>query len=197
MREPINPNLYQEYQANAALQQQQQDAAMSGQAPYMLQQQQVTQAALVEQTNPAHVLKDIEMRLRGEEEKFDGTIEKVGEPLMNDIGIGRMRAILSSIINQNTILSHLEDKEISNFIIQVSDDLVDDLAENWFRYGINDKRLLDHICDIILISSYAALKRAWKQNEKNWLNRAVVENINTSPRMMPQKKEGFWSRFKL
>lgn len=201
MKPQIDPNIVAEYNMQRNLQteglRQQADAEMQANAPYLVQQQQMTQAALVEQTNPTNVLKDIEMRLRGKEEKFDGTVVDIGKPLMNNKGIARIRTLLSAIVNQNTILSHLEDREIGRMIITLGDDLCDDLTLNWKDYDIKDKVLLDHIVDICLMNAYMALKRAWKQNEKNWLNKAVVENINTAPRMLPQKKETFMSRFKL
>ena len=193
----VPPEYYYPYAMNSDLQTQNIDAQMSQQVPNMLQQQQAVQAAIIEQTNPDRVLRDIELRLKGKEERADGTIQKVSEPLMNDLGIGRIRSLLSSVINQNTILSYLEMDEIGRIMIKLGDDIGDSLEINWKEFGINDKTILDHIVDICLIPTFMTLKRAYKQNEKNWLNKAVIENINTSPRMMPQKKEGFFSRFKI
>ena len=42
-----------------------------------------------------------------------------------------------------------------------------------------------------------ALKRAEGQGEKNWLSKISVENISSVPRMSMNKKEGFWSKFRL
>ena len=163
----------------------------------MIQQQQQIQAALVEQTNPVHVLEEVELKLGGFRQEYDGTFKKVSEPLMNKNGINRMLFLLSSIVNQNTILSHLEQEEIGRLIIQVSNDVIDDLVLNWKEYDIKDKILLDHIVDAVLFPSFMALKRAWKQNEKNWLNKTVVETITTAPRPIMQKKEGIFSKLRL
>lgn len=187
-----------EYQGNLQkdLQQTQIQAEQGMNAPALVQQAQQVQAALVEQTNPSHILDDVELKLRGFRQKWDGSYEKFGEPLMNDRGIGRMLFILSSVVNQNTILSHLEAGEIGNLIMRIDEDIIDDLVLNWKEYGIKDKVLLDSIVDAVVIPAFVSLKRAWKQNEKNWLNKLVLENINTSPRAIP-RKEGFMNKLKL
>lgn len=179
-----------------ALTQQQIQGQQAMHVPGMFQAQQQVQAALVAQTNPLHVLDDIEQKLRGKRMDYDGQYKKISEPLMNEQGIGRMLFLVSSIVNQNTILSHLESQEIGKLITKIGDDIVDDLVLNWYRYGIKDKMLLDHIVDVILIPSFMALKRAWKQNEKNWLGKVTVETLNNAPRVA-MKKEGFWSKLKL
>ena len=188
--------MQRQYGYQEALQRQQIDAQQGMSAPAILQQQQMVQAALVEQTNPEHVLKEIELKLKGFRLDNNGELQKQGEPLMNQRGIGRLLFLISSIVTQNTILSHLEEKEISNLIIRIGDDIIDDLTLNWKEYGIQDKIMLDQIVDSVLFPSFMALKRAWKQNEKNWLNKTVVESISTSPTM--QHRQGrFMSRFKL
>jgi len=192
MQQPIPP----EIMAQEVLNQQQIEAQQGMNAPALVQQQQIVQAALVEQTNPAHLLREIDLKLRGFKEQYDGSFKKVSNPLMNEKGISRILFILSSVVNQNTILSHLELEEIGRLIIRIDQDIIDDLVSNWKDYAIPDKMLLDHILDACIIPCFLALKRAWKQNEKNWLNKAVVETINSTPRMS-QKKEGFLSKLKL
>ena len=193
---PIDP-LQKQFQAEEAITQQQIQAEQGMNAPALVQQQQQVQAALVEQTNPAHVLEDVELKLKGFRLKWDGSYERLSDPLMNQKGISRILFLLSSVVNQNTILSHLEAAEIGRLIVRVSDDVIDDLVLNWKEYEIKDKMLLDHITDVTLIPSFMALKRAWKQNEKNWLNRAVVESITTAPRVAQQQKGGFLNKLKL
>lgn len=183
-----------DYEINRSLTDQQIQGQMGMNAPNMVQQQQELQAALVAQTDPSIILEEVELKLRGYRLKY-GKIEKVSEPLMNEKGISRMIFILSSVVNQNTILSHLEIEEIGRLIIQVNDDVVDDLVVNWKEYGVKDKMLLDHIVDVTIIPCFMSLKRAWKQNEKNWLNKAVIETISSQPKM--PKKEGFLSKMKL
>jgi len=186
-----------DYQAQSALQAQQIQAEQGMNAPAMIQQQQQIQAALVDQTNPLHVLEELELKLKGFRQNYDGTYKKISSPLMNENGINRILFLISSIVNQNTILSHLELEEIGRLIMRVSDDTIDDLVLNWREYDIRDKILLDAIVDSVLFPCFMSLKRAWKQNEKNWLNRAVVETISNSPRNPMQKRDGIFSKLKL
>jgi len=186
-----------QFDVQSALQQQQTNAQQGMNAAGIVGQQQQVQAALVEQTNPDHILESVRLKLEGYRQKWDGSLIKVSDPLMNKRGISMMLFNLSTIVNQNTILSHLEEREISKMIIRVSDDIVDDLTLHWNEYGIEEEIMRDHILNATLIPSFMALKRAWKQNEKNWLNRAVVESISSSPQPTQNTQGGFFSRFKL
>lgn len=185
------------YNAQAAIQQQGVQAQTLASYPQMYENQQQHQAVLVEQTNPSKVIDEIVLSLSGYEYKFDGSLEKVGEPVVNQFGINRLRFIMRSIINQNTVLSHLEEREVNKLIIQLTDDIIDDLTLNWKEYGIKDKIMLDYVVDSIMFPSYMALKRALEQNEKNWLGKISVENITNAPRMPQAKQGGFWNKLKL
>jgi len=193
----MNKDMYEQYQMQGDIQRQSGELQMSSIAPQMHEQVAQAQAVLVEQTNPDKVLEEITMKLKGQLRNYDGTISQISKPLMNEKGVSRMLFIMSSIINQNTILSHLEDDEISKVMMQLGDDITDDLTLNWKDYGINDKMLLDHIEDAILIPSYFSLKRALGQNEKNWLGKITVENISGGKQFQAPKKEGLLSKFRL
>ena len=193
----MDKEIYEQYQMQGDMQRQAGEMQMSAVAPQMHEQVAQAQAVLVEQTNPDRVLEDITLKLKGQIRNIDGTVTQLGKPLMNQKGVDRMLFIMSSIINQNTILSHLEDDEISKVMVQLGDDITDDLTLNWKDYGIGDKMLLDHIEDSILIPAYFALKRALGQNEKNWLGKITVENISGSRQFNAPKKEGLLSKFRL
>lgn len=194
----MNPEFYEEFNAQRDLQQAQIDAETRLNAPGIMQNQQAVQAALVEQINPVHVLKQIQLQLRGQmEDPYTGEIQQISEPLMNEVGTGNMLVLASSVVNQNTIMSSFDEKEINKMILQLGEDITDDLTMNWKEYGIKDKTKLDVIEDIVLFMSYSSLKRALSGGERRFLGTTTVESINTAPRMMPQKKEGFLSRFKI
>jgi len=185
------------FKAQEALQQQNLDANSTMYAPQLQEQMQQNQAVLVEQTNPKKIVHDILLRLRGKEEKLDGTLVTVSAPKMNQEGIENVWFVLESHINQNTILSHLDKNEIRNIMDSLSDDLVDDLSLNWKKYGIEKKTDLDTINNSIIVNIYLALKRAEGQNEKNWLSKISVENISSASRMPSRKKESFWDKFRI
>ena len=180
-----------------ALQQQGLESQGMYNAPQLHEQMQQNQAVLVDQTNPKRIVKEIILRLRGLEEKPDGTLVQVAEPKINKKGIDNIWFILDSHINQNVILSHIEKNEIQKMMTGLQEDLVDDLSLNWREYGIKKKTDLDTINNSVLFNVYLALKRAEGQNEKNWLGKISVENISNASRLPSMRKEGFWSKFKL
>jgi hypothetical protein len=185
------------YEMQNYLQQNQLDAQQSQNAPQLYESFQQNQAILVEQTNPNKIVNDILLRLRGVEKRPDGTIVRVSRPKVNNVGLENISFILKSQINQNIILSHLEEQEVRNLILSLSDDLVDALALNWREWGIKNKTDLDDINNCILVNIYMALKRALMQGEKNWLGKISIENISAGNRMPSMKKDSFWSKFKI
>ena len=189
--------MYDQYSAQSELQRQANEGQMSSYAPQLHEQLQQAQAVLIAQTNPKEILKEIDLKLRGERERYDGTIEKIGAPLLNDEGRARILFFMDILINQNTILSHIEDREVSKLIIAVGDDLLLDLSINWREYGIRDRSMLNLIEKSVLIPGFLALKRALGQGEKNWLGKITVENISQSRGGFAPKKESAWSKLRL
>lgn len=192
----INPT-EEQYQMQSALQKQGIDAEMSATAPYMLQQQQTVQAALLEQLNPNRVIQEIRLTLRGEREDEEGKIVKDGDALMNDKGIGSILLSIKSVVNTNTVMSALDETVIKKMMIDLMDDIIDDLTLNWKEYGIKNENDRDRVEGCVKRMVYPALMRSKMGGERNFLGRTTVESINTAPRFSPQKKENFWSRFKL
>jgi len=180
-----------ELDAQEALIRQQMQSQEGMNAPMLWQNQQQVQAALVAQTDPAKILDEIELKLKGYKQSMKtGEFEQMAEPLMNDKGVNKLILNLSAIVNQNTILSHLEEEEITKMIIKVGNDLIDDLTLNWKDYGIKDEMSRDHIVNIALFPSFMALKRAWKQNEKNWLGKITIESLSNAPRVQGMRDKG-------
>jgi len=193
----MQPEEREHYEMQGALQQRSSESQQIPYAPQMQEQFQQTQAVLVEQTNPRNVIKDIILRLRGMDERPDGTLMQIAEAKLNKKGIDNIWFILDSHINQNVILSHLKETEIANIMHSLQEDIVDDLTLNWKEYGIKKKTDLDTINNSILINIFLCLKRAEGQNEKNWLGKISVENISSVPNLPRTKKEGFWGKFRL
>jgi len=193
----MNKELYENYEVQQALQQEQLNYQQVLNAPALHEQMQQNQSALVEQTNPKKVIRDIILRLQGLEEKPDGELRTIAEAKLNKCGIDNIWYILDSHINQNIIFSHLDSKEIKNIMNQLQKDLVDDFTLNWKEYGIKKKTDLDIINNSILVNIYLAMKRAEGQNEKNWIGKISVENISSNSKQLVNKKEGIWSKFRL
>jgi hypothetical protein len=193
----MNREDYENYQAQGAIQQQQAEQQQSAYAPQMFEQMQQSQAILVETTNPSKIVDTIMLRLRGLKRMPDGTEIKIAKAKVNEIGYEKIWFLLDSHINQNIILSHLEEQNVSNIITTLGEDLVDMLSLNWKEWGITDKNDLDAINNCILVNIFMALKRAEGQNEKNWLGKISLEHISGMPRLPQMKKDSFWSKFRL
>lgn len=155
------------------------------------------QAILVSQTNPDKILKEIILRLKGQREDYEGKYIREGPPLMNEQGIARIKFIFSSFLNQNTVLSHLEDKEIDRLIVYLHENIIRDLAKNWRNYNVSDRETLNHVEAAVVVPALLALKRALEQNEKNWLGRITVENIHGKPDVRPNKGGSWYDKIKL
>lgn len=193
----MQPEQYNEYEAQSALMQDQTEGNLGLNSPQLLEQVQQSQAVLVEQTDPKKVIKEIMLILRGLEEQPDGKLVRVTEPRMNEAGLEAMWFWFKSHVNQGIILSHFDEGQINNFIEVIQNDLVDELGLNWRIYGIKTKTDLDVINNAMLMNIHSALCRAKGQNEKNWLGRISIENIRGGERPMPSRRDSFWSKFKL
>lgn len=188
---------YQHYKMQEGLQRGAQQSALVQASPMMLDASQQLQSALVSQTNPRKVVEEIELILRNQEKLPNGQIRQMGEPHLNDLGIHRLLLILRSAVNQNTILSHLEEETINKIVIQIADDITDDLTLHWRKYNIHDKSMLDFIVNACIFPIYSTFMRAFGQNEKNWLKGITVETISGGKSHLPEKKGGFFDKFKL
>jgi hypothetical protein len=193
----IAKSVYPTAKAQEVLQNQQIAAAFGQNALSMRNDIQQSQAILVNQTNPNKVVDEIILSIQGFEKQDDGALKRVSDPHMNEMGLSRIRFMLRSIMNQSTVLSHLELEDIGRLMVKLSDSLINDLTLNWKEYGVKDKVFLDPIVDSILFPIYFALKRAEGQNEKNWLGKISIENINNAPRIEQPKKDSWWNKFKL
>lgn len=188
---------YEHYRMQEALKKGEQNNQLVQLAPQMHAISEQLQSALVSQTNPKKVIEEIELILRNQERQPNGSIRVMGKAHMNDLGIHRMLLILRSAVNQNTILSHMEEDIINRIVLQIGDDIIDDLTLHWRKYGIDDKSTLDFIVNAVVFPVYSAYMRSFGQNEKNWLKGITVETISGGRSNLPEKRGGFFDKFKL
>lgn len=59
-------------------------------------------------------------------------------PLMNDVGIERMIALIRGVVNPVTALTNVDDEEANEMIRQILYQLVLDLSMNQGRWGVHD-----------------------------------------------------------
>ena len=183
------------YENDSRIKQEEAMAQTNLYAPTLHDQVQQHQAVVLEQVNPKKVVEDIMLELDGKEKDENGDIKVIGRPFMNEEGLQMIKIKLRSIVNQNSIMSHLDDGDIRRLMFLLAGNLRVDIGLNWREYGIVDRTTCDTIMDIVIVNAFTALKRAREQNEKNWLGRITVESINSAKR--ENKKEGFLSKFKI
>jgi hypothetical protein len=144
--------------------------------------------SLVEQTNPDKILEDIEMTLRGRiysQDRKEWTQPIGSKPLINESGLNSLMADARGLINQNTILSNLNDEQIGKLIITVGRAIKNKIKMNWKEFGIDKSNLTTCIL-AITNPAYAALMRAKNEGEKRFLKTSVraVETYATNAKPM-------------
>jgi hypothetical protein len=187
-----------EFRMSKSLQKDQIDAEMQGAAPYLLQDKQLTQAALMEQLDPEEIIEEIKRTLKGVKiNKLTGEQTKEAEPLMNDEGISKIILTMRSVVNKNIIMSAIQEPMINKLTADLANEIVDELTLNWKEYGIKNKSDVDKIEGVCKRMAYAALMRSKEGGERRFLGTTTVENISSTPQAIPQEKKSFFSRFKL
>ena len=185
-----------QFDMQSRLQSQASDDGLKPYAPTLHEQFQQAQSMVIEQINPNKVVTEVLLELSGQEKIEHGAIKQSHKPYLNNSGLRMVRIKMKSIVNQNTIMSHLKEKEIAKIMELLANDLALDLGINWREYGLKDRNICDTIIDMVIINCYTALKRSQEQNEKNFLGKIAFESINSNQNK-PKKDGGFLSKFKL
>jgi hypothetical protein len=144
-------------------------------------------ASIIELTNPQKDLREIELTLRAQAENKDGETIQLGEPLMNDRGINSVMGIVRSIINQVTIMSNFDEKDIPMIIDFLADTMSKDLMLNRISYGITNPSARDRIYFMVWTKSLACLKRAVNNGERGFW-KGSQQDIRYSTEMQGQGK---------
>ncbi len=155
-------------------------------APQLKEQMQETQAAVIAQTNPAKSLKTILEGFKGNMMDENGKVEKIGEPIMNSLGIAKIASILIPFISDPIRFGNIGKTEVRKITLQVTDDITENIGINWRAYGIPDASTKDLIVDALLTLILITLTRSEEQGEKNWLGKVVLESVS---QVRPQPKK--------
>lgn len=170
----------------------QSDESLKPYLPTIHQQLQDSQAIILQQIDPKKVVNEVLMELSGLKEDSEGNLIRIRKPYMNRRGMDNIRIRMKATINQNTIMSSLDDKDIRNLMLQLARDLAFDIALNWQDYGIRDRAICNTVMNIILLNSFIALKRSEGQNEKRFLKGIAFENVGSQTAASQKKREGGW-----
>lgn len=153
------------------------------QEPYVMSQPidpNVSNATLIAQINPEKIVEEIEHTLRNETYDPNETkwVQKLGadtksiRPFLNDEGLAAVITRIRGVVNQNTIMSNLNDHEVEVIMIALSDEIIGLIAMRYQEYEI-DKAHLSLLVNLITDMCFLALKRCLNQGERKFLNTSV------------------------
>lgn len=145
-------------------------------------------------TNPENELYKLELTLRGQVVDKDGNVKQTGPALMNEQGICSIIGELQTIVNQVTVMSALDKREIPVLMEFLADTVAKDLMLNSGRYEL-DAHDRDKVFFCILTSGFICMKRATSEglsDKKFW--RGSVQEITSKVEGNTGKKGGILSR---
>lgn len=128
-------------------------------------------------TNPEVLMAEIEHKLRGQKynpEKKKWFKVKGVTSKANESGINAILAKLSLTLNQNTILSNLQPKEVNGFMGAFAEKCDTWLCMNRRRFDIAWEDM-DFCSDSIIDPTFFAVKRALFQGEKKFIQNTLQQ----------------------
>ena len=124
----------------------------------------------------------------------DGEIEKIGIPIMNEQGIGRVSSMLIPFINDPIRFGNISEDEVRSLTLKIVNDITIDIGINWREYGIVNSSSKDIIIDSLMTLIFITLTRSEEQGEKNFLSKVVLESLGAGNKK-PTKKESTWEKY--
>lgn len=136
-------------------------------APFLSPMQQYS-SSILQLTNPENEIFKMELTLRSQIVDKDGNPHNVGDPLLNEQGISSVIGQVQALLNQVTIMSNFEKKDIPLMIDFLGDTLAKDLMMNRLRYNIRTPAARDKIYFAALSGAYVCMKRALNNGERGF-----------------------------
>jgi hypothetical protein len=125
-------------------------------------------SSILQLTNPESEIIKMELTMRAQVLDKDGNPVSVGDPLLNEAGVTSVIGQVQTVINQVTIMSNFEDKDIPLLVDFLGDTLSRDLMMNRVNYEISTPAARDKIYFAALAGSYICLKRALNNGERGF-----------------------------
>ena len=142
---------------------------------------------IVAMTNPQGELRKLELTLKSMVEDSHGNTRKIGDALMNELGVNSVLGQVQSLVNRNTIMSNLDDGEVSVLMDFIGDTLSRDLMMNREKYGIDNSASRDKIFFSALSTAFVVLKRGFEEGDKRFW-KGSQQDITMRNEGMQQKK---------
>lgn len=164
------------------------------------QKQDSSEVGIIRELSPFKVLQNVRRNLKGffwnpdtkEFEKLEGF-----EPLMNDTGISKYLAIMSSFLNDTTTFSSFKEEEIAQIVCYICDAAIPVIHINYKEYGVKNKSDLLILDNQIFMMAISALKKAVGGGDRNVIRGTLSENIMSRYMQQPgmeQQHRSFLSR---
>ena len=127
-------------------------------------------------TNPSDELRSLELGLRGLMEVGD-EVKVVGTPLLNDRGVCSVISLVRSCVNQNTVLSNLDEMHIINLVLNMGDTLIKDLMFNKVEYGVCNPSARDRVHTMSITNAFVCMRRPFEEGERRFWRGSQQEII--------------------
>lgn len=141
--------------------------------------------SILQLTNPENEIQKIELMLKGKRLDFNGNEVANGEPLCNEKGVRAIVGLLESTMNQDAIMSDLEEKKIDAIIDFLGDTLIKVLLRNSKDYGIKSDSTRDKIHYMVVVAALVTLHRANMGGERRFWKgsqQEITTRIEGSPK---------------
>ena len=169
--------------------------------PQFKEDKEAAEIGVIRELSPKKVLEQLRMNLKGHyydyEKKMYKKIEGF-EPLLNDRGIAKYLAIMSSVVTDLITFSSYSQEEIPNLTLFVCDKALPVIHINYKEYGIKEKSDLQIIDIQIFNLTLAAFKKAVGAGDRSVIGRTISESIVSRSGMInpirEERQGGFLSR---
>jgi len=125
-------------------------------------------SSILQLTNPENEIYKMELTLRSQIVDKEGNPQTVGDPLCNELGVNSVIGQVQVVVNQVTIMSNFESRDIPLLVDFLGDTMAKDLMMNRIRYDIKTPAARDKIYFAALTGSYICLKRALNNGERGF-----------------------------
>lgn len=149
-------------------------------------------SSILYMTNPEPEIEQIKLQLEGKAQDEQGRTVKIGEPILNKVGIQKIIGALKALSTQTLIMSNLDKRDVQNMAIEFSDALIIDLLMNKKNYELKDENR-DMLHTTITLFIYSSFKRAFEEGDRRFWKGSVQELQHTIHQ--EGKKSGLMSKW--
>lgn len=156
-------------------------------------------ASIIEKTDPTVISERLLRQLAGEiyDPRQGIFIRDIRiKPLINDEGLSRLKMSFDTLINQNTTLSNLNDKEIANIMHGFGREMINLLTINYKTYDIKSPSDATTILQAIMNNALFCLKRGYLAGEKKFLNTSLRTHETISHIQQPKQSKFGLEKFR-